>query len=98
MSAAPSAEGPRAVVDRALRAGGTEVDTQDYGFLRSRCFRDPDGHQWEILWVDPAAASRHPAHQERCTAYLDRRSHERRCRRRPTLVRNTERAVHSARA
>ena len=54
-----------AVVDRALRAGGTEVDAQDYGFLRSRCFRDPDGHQWEILWVDPAAATRHPAHPQR---------------------------------
>ena len=45
------------IVDRAVRAGGTEGDAQDYGFLRSRCFRDPDGHQWEILWVDPAAAS-----------------------------------------
>ena len=42
-----------------------EVDAQDYGFLRSRCFRDPDGHQWEILWVDPAAATRHPAHPQR---------------------------------
>lgn len=45
------------IVDRAVRAGGTEGDAQDYGSLRSRCFRDPDGHLWEILWVDPAAAS-----------------------------------------
>lgn len=51
------------IVEQALRAGGTEGDAQDYGFLRSRCFRDPDGHQWEILWVDPAAASVRAARQ-----------------------------------
>jgi len=43
------------VVERALRAGATEGETQDYGFLRSRCFHDPDGHQWEVLWMDPEA-------------------------------------------
>jgi predicted lactoylglutathione lyase len=47
-----------AVVDRAVRAGATEGDTQDYGFLRSRSFRDPDGHLWEVLWVDPGTGAR----------------------------------------
>ncbi|MEX5271094.1 VOC family protein [Kocuria sabuli] len=47
-----------AVVDRAVRAGATEGDAQNYGFLRSRSFRDPDGHLWEVLWVDPGTGAR----------------------------------------
>jgi predicted lactoylglutathione lyase len=50
-----------AIVDKALAAGATEVDAQDYGFLRSRSFRDPDGHLWEILWVEPATTPDRPA-------------------------------------
>lgn len=42
-----------AIVDQAVRAGATEGDAQDFGFLRSRSFRDPDGNRWEVLWVDP---------------------------------------------
>jgi predicted lactoylglutathione lyase len=29
---------------------------QDHGFLFSRSFTDPDGHIWESMWMDPAAA------------------------------------------
>lgn len=47
-----------AVVDRAVRAGATEEDAQDYGFLRSRSFRAPDGRLWEVLWVDPGTGAR----------------------------------------
>ncbi|MGQ1837744.1 VOC family protein [Kocuria turfanensis] len=43
-----------AVVERAVRAGATEGESMDYGFLRSRSFQAPDGHHWEVLWVDPA--------------------------------------------
>jgi predicted lactoylglutathione lyase len=25
------------------------------GFMYSRSFFDPDGHHWEVLWMDPAA-------------------------------------------
>lgn len=43
------------LVDRALTAGGTEANRQDLGFMRSRSFSDPDGHTWEVLWMDPIA-------------------------------------------
>jgi predicted lactoylglutathione lyase len=49
----------RAEVDelmaRALAAGGRDADKlQDHGFMYGRAFFDPDGHHWEVLWVDPA--------------------------------------------
>jgi predicted lactoylglutathione lyase len=43
------------LVDRALAAGATEGKAQDLGFMRSRSFADPDGHNWEIMWMDPIA-------------------------------------------
>lgn len=30
---------------------------QDHGFMMSRSFADPDGHVWEVMWMDPAVAS-----------------------------------------
>jgi predicted lactoylglutathione lyase len=27
----------------------------DMGFMYGRSFHDPDGHHWEIFWMDPAA-------------------------------------------
>ncbi len=45
------------LVDRAVAAGGTEArEPQDHGFMYGRSYADPDGHIWEILWMDPAAA------------------------------------------
>jgi predicted lactoylglutathione lyase len=50
-----------AVSAAALAAGGTEVDgAQDYGFMYSRSFYDLDGHGWEVMWMDPAAAEQGP--------------------------------------
>lgn len=43
------------VVDKAVAAGAAEGTPQDYGFMRSRMFADPDGHQWEVMWMDPIA-------------------------------------------
>ncbi|MFF1359692.1 VOC family protein [Streptomyces sp. NPDC058297] len=44
------------LVDRAIAAGGTETgEKQDHGFMYGRAFDDPDGHTWEIVWMDPAA-------------------------------------------
>jgi predicted lactoylglutathione lyase len=41
----------------ALAAGGTEADdAEDYGFMYSRSFFDLDGHGWQVMWMDPAAA------------------------------------------
>ena len=43
------------MVDAALMAGGQKLrEPQDYGFMYERSFQDPDGHIWEIMWMDPA--------------------------------------------
>jgi hypothetical protein len=45
----------------ALAAGGTEVDdAEDHGFMYSRSFYDLDGHGWQVMWMDPAAAEQGP--------------------------------------
>jgi predicted lactoylglutathione lyase len=44
------------MVDAALKAGGQKLrEPQDHGFMYERSFQDPDGHIWEIMWMDPAA-------------------------------------------
>ena len=45
-------------VEKAGPAGGV-VDAsprQDHGFMYGRSFEDPDGHIWEVMWMDVAAA------------------------------------------
>ena len=45
----------------ALAAGGTEADdAEDHGFMYSRSFFDLDGHGWQVMWMDPAAAEQGP--------------------------------------
>ena len=51
--------GSRGEVDslfaRAIAAGGSPCQAaRDYGFMCSRSFYDPDGHHWEVFWMDPA--------------------------------------------
>ena len=48
-----------AYVDKAMVAGGKgdPTPTQDFGFMFGRSFEDPDGHIWEVMWMDMAAAS-----------------------------------------
>ena len=44
-----------ALVRTALEAGGAEaMPPVDHGFMYERSFYDPDGHHWEVLWMDPA--------------------------------------------
>jgi predicted lactoylglutathione lyase len=53
-----SREGVDSITDAALAAGGT-IDVgpkQDYGFMYGRSFEDPDGHIWEVMWMDMEAA------------------------------------------
>ncbi|MFF8353591.1 VOC family protein [Streptomyces chartreusis] len=51
-----------AVSAAALSAGGSEADgPEDYGFMYSRSFFDLDGHGWQVMWMDPAAAEQGPA-------------------------------------
>lgn len=43
------------LVNTALRSGATVAkEPQDYGFMFTRSFSDPDGHIWEFFWMDPA--------------------------------------------
>ena len=46
-----------AMVAQAGALGGTEDPgpRQDHGFMYARSFEDPDGHIWEVMWMDPAA-------------------------------------------
>lgn len=51
---AESKEKVHEMADKALAAGGKEAgDLQDHGFMISRSFEDPDGHIWEVMWMDP---------------------------------------------
>lgn len=45
------------MTDKALASGGLEPrEPQDHGFMYGRSFADPDGHIWEPMWMDLAAA------------------------------------------
>ena len=48
-----------AMVEKAAPAGGMldPCPKQDYGFMYGRSFEDPDGHIWEVVWMDVAAAT-----------------------------------------
>jgi len=55
---ADSRESVDSTVEQGVRAGGTAdpAPKQDYGVMYGRSVADPDGHIWEIMWMDPAAA------------------------------------------
>jgi len=46
-------------VGKAGAAGGgaDPGPKQDYDFMYGRSFEDPDGHHWEVMWMDVAAAT-----------------------------------------
>jgi predicted lactoylglutathione lyase len=45
------------VVSKAVAAGATRIPApKDYGFMYQDGFADLDGHQWEVFWMDEAAA------------------------------------------
>ena len=54
---ADSREAVDGQVDKAVKAGGKAdpTPTQDFGFMYGRSFEDPDGHIWEVMWMDPTA-------------------------------------------
>jgi uncharacterized protein len=42
-------------VKKALAASGsTYAEPKDYGFMYQHGFQDPDGHIWELFWMDPS--------------------------------------------
>lgn len=58
---ADSRSGVDDLADKALSAGGAPFrDAEDHGFMYTRSFEDPDGHLWEVVWMDLAAAPAQP--------------------------------------
>ena len=55
-----SRESVDTAVERAVASGGTADPSpkQDYGVMYGRSVADPDGHIWEIMWMDADAAER----------------------------------------
>lgn len=44
------------LVRKAIDAGGSHAnDPMDHGFMYAWSFFDPDGHHFEVLWMDPSA-------------------------------------------
>jgi len=41
------------IMANGLNAGGTETnEVRDYGFMQQRTIEDPDGHTWELFFMD----------------------------------------------
>ena len=57
---AESREAVDGMVAKASAAGATidPCPQQDYGFMYGRSFEDPDGHIWEVVWMDVETAMR----------------------------------------
>ncbi|MBK7967299.1 MAG: VOC family protein [Bacteroidetes bacterium] len=48
-----SVEEVNSIMEKGLQAGGTEPnEMRDYGFMQQRTIEDPDGHTWEIFFMD----------------------------------------------
>ena len=54
---ADSREAVDLMVEQARAAGGRPDPgpRQEHGFMYGRSFEDPDGHIWEVMWMDVAA-------------------------------------------
>ena len=41
------------MINKAVKAGGTDYKReQDYGWMYQKTFLDPDGHHWEVFYMD----------------------------------------------
>ena len=46
------------LVSKAVAAGGTTFkNPMDHGFMYGHSFQDPDGHIWELIWMNPGQAA-----------------------------------------
>jgi len=53
---ADSREDVDGLADKALASGGSPAnDPMEMDFMYGRSFHDPDGHLWEVFWMDMAA-------------------------------------------
>jgi len=62
---AESRDGVDALVAQAVAGGGLAdpCPKQDHGFMYGRSYEDPDGHIWEVMWMDMAACQQAAAGQ-----------------------------------
>jgi hypothetical protein len=69
-----SRESVDTTVERAVAAGGTAdpAPKQDYGVMYGRSVSDPDGHIWEVMWMDAAAAEQGASAVDQAMATADR--------------------------
>jgi predicted lactoylglutathione lyase len=45
------------LVAKAVGAGGAKhAEPKDYGFMYQHSYQDPDGHIWELIYMEPGAA------------------------------------------
>jgi len=55
-----SREAVSATVTRALECGASPADDpRDHGYMYAWSFYDPDGHHFEVFWMDPAPFRAH---------------------------------------
>jgi predicted lactoylglutathione lyase len=55
---AESREAIDETVRQAVAAGGsTYNEPQDHGFMYQHGFQDPDGHIWELVYMEPSAVT-----------------------------------------
>jgi hypothetical protein len=48
------------MVKKAVAAGGkTYADPMDHGFMYQHGFEDPDGHLWEVFWMNMSQVPEH---------------------------------------
>ena len=49
------------ISNNAISAGGKEpIEPKDYGFMQQRTIEDPDGHIWEIFYMDMTKFPQNP--------------------------------------
>ncbi|WP_024506650.1 VOC family protein [Bradyrhizobium sp. ARR65] len=62
---ADSREAVDDIISKGQRAGGTADPSpkQDFGLMYGRSLEDPDGHIWEVMWMDVEAARKAQASQ-----------------------------------
>jgi predicted lactoylglutathione lyase len=54
------------LVEKALSSGGSPAnEPYDMGWMYGKSFNDPDGHIWEVFWMDPVAVKRARRPQQR---------------------------------
>jgi len=42
------------LAEKAMSAGASKArEPEDFGYMYGRSFNDPDGHIWEVMWMDP---------------------------------------------